>query len=126
MAFKLVHHENLLALGMILVLAHVLALFQEVVLNHFDLDDLVALPAAGENRALLPVMNVHRLLSEGRIGSSTKVALLMSTAVLLVVVGHLPSIFYFVTIRVLMVVLIELILIKLRRATTTHALLLRR
>lgn len=122
MAFKLVHHENLLALGMILVLAHVLALFQEVVLNHFDLDDLVTLPAAGQNRALLPVMNVHRLLSEGRIGSSTKVALLMSAAVLLAVVGRLPSVFCFVAVRVL----IELILIKLRRATTAHALLLRR
>lgn len=58
MSFKFIHHEHLLTLGVVFVFAHVSALLQQVLLNHLDLDNLVALPAAGQDRALLPVVDI--------------------------------------------------------------------
>ena len=49
---------------MIFILVHILAFLQEMFFNLFDLNDLLALPAAGEHWAFLPVMDVKFVFIE--------------------------------------------------------------
>lgn len=74
MVWKLFREKDGLALGTEFVFGHVLAFLKQVLLNLFDLNDLLALPAAGQHRTLLPVMDVQRFLVEGRVLSLAEVA----------------------------------------------------
>ena len=76
MPLELVDHEDLLALRVVLVLAHVGALLQKMLLNHLDFNDLVALPATCQNRAFFPVVDIQGLVREVGINSSTEITLL--------------------------------------------------
>ena len=108
MAIKFIHEEHRSTFRAEFVLLHVLAFLKEVLLNVLNLDDLLALPAAGEHRALLPVVNVYGFLvergvlpaAEGALvvsllylATSTSVALPDSVLVLLIVIVSIVSLF---------------------------------
>ncbi len=66
--------QNLLAIRTTLVLIRVLALLHQMLVHALDLNHLFALPTCSEHGALLPVMDVDRLLVEIVVKRSTKVA----------------------------------------------------
>lgn len=66
--------QNLLAIRTTLVLIRVLALLHQMLVHALDLNYLFALPTCSEHGALLPVVDVDRLLIEIVVKRSTKVA----------------------------------------------------
>jgi len=64
-----------------------------MLLDLLDLDNLLALPTAGQHRAFLPVVDVQRLLVEGGIGLVTEVAS---------VVGYRLLVFFFLLVSYLL------------------------
>jgi hypothetical protein len=76
--------EDLLAVGMIMVVVRILALFNQVLVHLLNLDYLVTLPTRSQHRALLPIMNINWLTVEAGIVSATKVACLLLWRLLLV------------------------------------------
>jgi hypothetical protein len=65
----------------------VLAFLKEVLFNMLDLDDLLALPAAGEHRALFPVVNIYGFLIEGWVLPTAEGALVLSLFYLVAFAG---------------------------------------
>lgn len=86
---ELVGKQDTLALRAELVLGHAWALFKQVLLDLFDLNDLLALPAAGQHRALLPVVDIERFLVELVIPGVAEVASWCSTILLIYLLGRL-------------------------------------
>ena len=84
MAVKVLLPDHLLAVGMIVVVVRILALFNQVLVHLLDLDDLVTLPTRRQHWTLLPIVNVDGLIVEARIVSATKVACLLFWRLLLV------------------------------------------
>lgn len=108
MALKFIHKEHRSTFWAEFVLVHVLAFLKEMLFNVLNLDDLLALPAAGEHRALFPVVNVYGFLVEGWVlspaegarvisllylAASASVALPDSIIVLLIVIVSIVSLF---------------------------------
>ena len=83
-AVKVLLPDHLLAVGMIVVVVRILALFNQVLVHLLDLDDLVTLPTRRQHWTLLPIMNVDGLTVEARIVSAAKVACLLFWRLLLV------------------------------------------
>ena len=84
--FVIVGQDYLLALPAPLVSLFVRTFFQQVLLNLFDLDDLLTLPAGREHRALAPVVNVQRIIVPARIRGPAELAdeLLLALELLLI------------------------------------------
>lgn len=59
---------------MVLVFVHVGALFQQVLFDLFNFDDLLAFPAAGQHWTFFPVVDVESLFIKVWISDSTEVA----------------------------------------------------
>jgi hypothetical protein len=87
MPLKLFHKQHRLAPGMEFILAHLRALFQEVLLDVLHFDHLVTLPAGGQHRALLPIVDVQGLLGEVGVVHTAEVTGGLGVAGFLVVMG---------------------------------------
>ena len=93
---KLIDHDHLLALRIVLVLAHVLPLFHEIFLNYFDLNELIALPVTCQCGKLIPVLNANRVFIKIRVILAAEVALL--SCIILTVVCCETSVVDFFTV----------------------------
>lgn len=86
-ALKFIHKEHRSTFWAEFVLVHVLAFLKEVLFNMLDLDDLLTLPAAGEHRALFPVVNIYGFLIEGWVLPTAEGALVLSLFYLVAFAG---------------------------------------
>lgn len=77
------------ALGTLFILFSILALFNQMFVEGRDLYDLLALPARSQHRALLPVVDINRLLVEVLIETTTEVANLLIFGLDLVAIDRL-------------------------------------
>jgi hypothetical protein len=74
MAFELFHQEHRLASCMEFVLTHLGTFLEQMVLDVLNLDDLITFPTGGEHWALLPVVDVQRLVGEAGVVSAAEIA----------------------------------------------------
>lgn len=77
------------ALGTLFILFSILALLNQMFVESRDLYDLLALPARSQHRALLPVVDINRLLVEVLIETTTEVADLLIFGLDLVAIDRL-------------------------------------
>ena len=80
--------EDCVALVALLVLIAVLALLDEVLVERLDLNDLLALPASREHRALFPVVDIDRVFGEVGVILSAEIAIMLIVDWLLLFLAH--------------------------------------
>ena len=78
--------EHSVAFLAVLVLLTILTLVKKMIIQTSDLDDLLALPARRQHRALFPVVNINRFLVEILIILSAEVATFLVHGLVIVII----------------------------------------